>query len=68
MVNRTQALVLGFFPVAVTSLLVLLAAAPEACDQALRPPTGNRPLEIAWLVALIGCIALQGGGVGRRWR
>jgi hypothetical protein len=43
MVNRTQALILGSFLEAVTSLLVLLAAAPEVYDQALRLPTGNRP-------------------------
>jgi hypothetical protein len=38
MVNRTQALVLGFFVLAVMSLLVILVAAPEVYDQALRLP------------------------------
>ena len=68
MVNRTQALVLGFFVLAVTSLLVILAAAPEVYDQALRLPTGNRAVEIAFLAVLIGFITLLCIGVLRRWR
>jgi cell division protein FtsW (lipid II flippase) len=68
MVNRTQALVLGFFLLAVTSLLVILAAAPEVYDQALRLPTRNRAVEIAFLAALLGFITLLGIGVLRRWR
>jgi hypothetical protein len=68
MINRTQALVLGFFLLAVTSLLAILAAAPEVYDQALRLPTGNRAVEIAFLPALIGFITLLGIGVVRRWR
>jgi hypothetical protein len=52
----------------VTSLLVLLATAPEVYDQALRLPTGNRTVEIAFLAALIGFITLLGIGVLRRWR
>jgi hypothetical protein len=35
MVNRTQALVLGFFLMALASLVVILLAAPEVYDQAL---------------------------------
>jgi hypothetical protein len=58
MVNRTQMLVLGFFMLAVTSLLVILAAAPEVYDQALRLPTGNHALEITFLAALVGFIGL----------
>jgi hypothetical protein len=68
MVNRTQALVLGFFVLAMTSLLVILAAAPEVYDQALRLPTGNRAVEVAFLAALLGFITLLGIGVLRRWR
>jgi cell division protein FtsW (lipid II flippase) len=67
MVNRTQTLVLGFFLVVVISLLVILAAAPEVYDQALRLPTGNRAVELAFLAAL-GFIMLLGIGVVRRWR
>jgi hypothetical protein len=68
MVNRTQALVLGFFVLAWTSLLVLLAAAPEVYDQALRLPTGSRVVEVAFLAALTGLLALLAIGVVRRWR
>ena len=68
MVNRTQALVLGFFALAATSLLVILVAASEVYDQALRLPTGSRAAEIAVLAALLSFIALLGIGVVRRWR
>jgi hypothetical protein len=69
MVNRTQALVLGFFLLAWFSLLVILAAAPEVYDQARRLPTGDRrPLEFALPAALSGFIALLALGVVRRWR
>ena len=67
MVNRTQALVLGFFLLAVTSLLVILVAAPEVYDHALRLPTGDRTAELGFLAALTGFIALLGVGVLRRW-
>src|SRR5215207_8475793 len=63
MLNRTQALVLGFFLLAVISLLVILAAAPEVYDQALRLPTGNRAVEIAVLAALIGFVTLRASGL-----
>jgi hypothetical protein len=69
MVNRTQALVLGFFVVALGSLLVILVAAPELYDQALRLPAGwpgwAAPVVLVALVAFIGLLA---AGVLRRWR
>jgi hypothetical protein len=68
MVNRTQMLVLGFFVLAVTSLLVILAAAPEVYDQALRLPTRSHALEITFLAALVGFLTLLSIGVMRRWR
>jgi hypothetical protein len=68
MLNRTQALVLGFFVVALVSLLVILVAAPETYDQALRLPDGSRVAELAFLAALTGFIALLALGVVRRWR
>src|SRR6266545_4366335 len=68
MVNRTQALVLGFFLLAWTSLLVILVAASEVYDQALGLPTGDRTAELAFLAALSGFIALLALGVVRRWR
>jgi hypothetical protein len=42
MVNRTQALVLGFFVVALASLVVILEAPPEVYDQALGLRKGSR--------------------------
>jgi hypothetical protein len=47
MVNRTPALVLGFFLVALVSLLVILVAAPEIYDQALRLPGDRGVTEVA---------------------
>lgn len=68
MVNRTQALVLGFFVVVLVSLLVILVAAPEVYDQALRLPAGSLVAEVAVLVVLTGFIGLLTVGVLRRWR
>lgn len=68
MVNRTQALVLGFFLVALVSLLVIVVAAPEVYDQALRLPGDHGMAEIAFLTALSGFIGLLAVGVVRRWR
>jgi hypothetical protein len=68
MVNRTQSLVLGFFLVALVSLLVILVAAPEIYDQALRLPGDRGVTEVAFLAALTGFIALLAVGVVRRWR
>jgi hypothetical protein len=68
MVNRTQTLVLGFFLVAWVSLLMILVAAPEVYDEALRLPGDRGVTEVAFLAALTGFIALLGVGVVRRWR
>jgi hypothetical protein len=69
MVNRIQALVLGFFVVVWVSLLVILVAAPEVYDEALRLPADHvRPAEITFLAALSAFIALLAIGVVRRWR
>ena len=68
MVNRTQALVLGFFLVALVSLLVILVAAPKVYDQALRLPGAGGAAEIAFLAALTGFLTLLAVGVVRRWR
>ena len=63
MVYRTQALVGGFLLLAAASLLVILAAAPEVYDQALRLPSGNRTVEVAFLAAPTAFITLLGVGV-----
>ena len=68
MVNRTQALVLGFFGVALASLLVILVAAPDVYDQALRLPDRSRVAEVAFLAVLTGFLGLLAVGVLRRWR
>jgi hypothetical protein len=68
MVNRTQALVLGFFVVALASLVVILLAAPEVYDQALRLREGSAAMEVAFLAVLTALIGLLTVGVLRRWR
>ena len=68
MVNRTQALVLGFFVVALASLVVILVAAPEVYDQALRLREGSAAMEVAFLAVLTAFIGLLTVGVLRRWR
>jgi hypothetical protein len=68
MVNRTQALVLGFFLLAVASLVVIRLAAPDVYDETLRLPAGDRRLATAFLAALVAFITLLGVGVLRRWR
>ena len=69
MVNRTQALVLGFFLMALTSLAIILAAAPEIYDQALRLPSNSpRWMALTLLDVLAVFIGLLAVGVVRRWR
>ena len=68
MVNRTQALVLGFFLVVWVSLLAILMVAPEVYDQALRLPGAGGAAEIAFLTALTAFIGFLSVGVVRRWR
>jgi hypothetical protein len=68
-VNRTQALVLGFLLVVTASLVVIREAAPDVYDQALRfPPGWPRWAPSAFLLALVVFIGLLTVGVLRRWR
>jgi hypothetical protein len=68
-VNRTQALVLGFFLLAWAGLVTILAVAPEVYDQTLKLPPGDRRwADLAFLAAISAFIALLGRGVLRRWR
>lgn len=67
--NRTQGLVLGFFGLVWVALVVILAAAPEVYDQALRLPGGDRGQAALAFLAAISCfITLLVVGVLRRWR
>jgi hypothetical protein len=69
-INRTQALVLGFFLAAWVGLLALLALGPDVFARALRLPPGGggRAAALVFLVALTAFLALLGLGVVRRWR
>jgi hypothetical protein len=69
MINRVQALVLGFLLMAWISLVVILVAAPEVYEQRLRSlPGAQRVVEIVFVVALTAFIVLVSIGVLRRWR
>jgi len=65
-INRTQALVLGFFALAWTSLVALFAVAPEVYYRALKLSSGVAGL--LFLIAISAFIVLLGIGVVRRWR
>jgi hypothetical protein len=65
-INRTQALVLGFFVLVWASLVVLFAVAPEVYYRALKLSWAGAGL--LFLVGISAFIALLGVGVLRRWR
>ncbi len=65
-INRTQALVLGFFVLVWASLVVLFAAAPEVYYRALKLSSAGEGL--LFLIGISAFIALLGVGVLRRWR
>jgi predicted ferric reductase len=67
--NRIQQMVLGFFVFAWVALVVILLAAPEVYEQALRLPGGKSELPtLAFLAAISAFLMLLGIGVVRRWR
>ena len=69
MVNRMQALVLGFFLVAWVSLVAILVVEPGIYDSAMKLPAGRHVLaELAFLGAISAFIGLLVVGVLRRWR
>jgi threonine/homoserine/homoserine lactone efflux protein len=69
MINRVQALVLGFLLMAWISLVVILVAAPEVYERRLRSlPGAQRVVEIVFVVALTAFIVFLSIGVLRRWR
>ena len=68
-INRTQAIVIGFFLLAWLSLLGILATAPDVLDATLRLPPGDHgPAELAFLLALSAFLTLLAVGGLRRWR
>jgi hypothetical protein len=68
MLNRMQTLVLGFFVMVWASVLVILVAAPEVYDRALRLPADQPVVELAALAGLSALIGLLVLAVVRRWR
>ena len=69
MINRVQALVLGFLLMAWISLVVILVAAPEVYERRLRSlPGAQHVVEIVFVGALTAFIVLLSIGVLRRWR
>src|SRR3954471_9131502 len=68
-VNRTQQLVLGFVVLAWLALMVILLVSPEIYDRSLRAGGSQRRLvDLGFVVALTGLLALLGLAVVRRWR
>ena len=65
-INRTQALVLGFFLLVWASLLALFAAVPEVYYRAMNLSSAGAG--VLFLVGISAFIALLGVGVLRRWR
>ncbi len=67
--NRIQALVLGFFLTALGSLVIIRVAAPDVYEQALNfPPSWPRWAKTAFLIALAAFLAFVSVGVLHRWR
>jgi hypothetical protein len=65
-VNRTQALVLGFFVLVWATLVVLFAVAPEVYYRAMKLSSSG--VGLLFLVGVSAFIAVLGVGVLRRWR
>jgi len=65
-INRTQALVLGFFLLVWATLVALFAAAPEVYYRAMKLSSAGAG--ILFLIGISAFIALLGVGVLRRWR
>jgi hypothetical protein len=68
-VNRTQGLVLGFFPLAWLAIVILLAVAPAVRAVTVgRLPGGGPVVIVVFVVALLGFLSVLSLGVLRRWR
>lgn len=69
MINRTQALVLGFLALAWVSLVVILIVAPEISNTALPFAAADpRLARLVFLAVVSSFIVLLAIGVVRRWR
>ena len=67
--NRTQALVLGFFAMALVGFVAILGLAPAVYSETLRSGPARSPvLELAFLLALAALLVLLSIGTLRRWR
>jgi len=68
--NRTQALVLGFFAAAWLALMAITLVAPEILDRTLRAlaPVDTPLVRTAFLGALTGFLLALSIGVARGWR
>jgi hypothetical protein len=68
--NRSQWLVLGFFALVATSLVLILAFDPSIYSTALLGSEAGLPApgELAFLLAVLALIAVLSVGVARRWR
>lgn len=67
--NRTQALVLGFFALALFGFVAILALAPEVYSATLNLPfSSSRVLDLGFLLALAAFLVLLSIGTLRRWR
>jgi hypothetical protein len=67
--NRTQALVLGFFALALLGFVAILALAPDVYAVTLNlHPNSSRLFELAFLLALAAFLVLLSIGTLRRWR
>lgn len=67
-VNRTQALVIGFFVVVLATLVGILVLAPDVYDEVLMLPSGQLSAEIGFLFTLSVFLGFLTIGVVRRWR
>ncbi len=68
-INRTQVLVLAFLLLALLSLVVILAIAPEIYDVTLRlAGTDYRVARLTFLAGLSALLMVIAAGVVRRWR
>jgi hypothetical protein len=67
--NRTQALLLGFFALALFGFVAILVLAPEVYSATLNlRPNSSRMVDLAFVLALAAFLVLLSIGTLRRWR